>query len=158
MLPASTGPAAAVFVTDTSACVAERVVTVAVLLARLGSEVAAVTFAVLVIVVPAGVLGDTRTTTVKLAEAPSGSVAMVPLIVPVPPTAGLVKVNVGPEICASETKVVLAGTMSVSATVWASLGPAFATVMCRRGRCPRARGRPRSSSSPIRPPASARSS
>ena len=77
-----------------------RVVTVALLLARLGSRVAAVTSAVLVIVVPFGVLGDTRTTTVKLAEAPKASVPIVPLIVPVPPTAGLVKVNVGPEVCA----------------------------------------------------------
>ena len=65
--------------------------TVALLLARLGSVVAAVTSAVLVIVVPSGVLGDTRTTTVKLAEAPEASVPIVPLIVPVPPTAGLVK-------------------------------------------------------------------
>ena len=50
--------------------------------------VAAVTSAVLVIVVPAGVLGDTRTTTVKLAEAPEASVAIVPVIVPVPPDGG----------------------------------------------------------------------
>ena len=65
--------------------------TVGLLLARLGSLVAAVTSAVLVIVVPSGVLGDTRTTTVKLAEAPEASVAIVPVIVPVPPTAGLVR-------------------------------------------------------------------
>ena len=55
--------------------------------------------------------------------------AIVPVIVPVPPTAGLVRVNVGPEVWASETKVVLAGTRSVSATVWASLGPALETVI-----------------------------
>src|SRR5450755_4159813 len=108
--PARTGPAAAVFVTDTSAPAPVRVVTVELLLARLGSGVAAVTSAVLVIVVPLGVLGDTRTTTVKLAVAPRASVPIVPLIVPVPPTAGPVKVNAGPEVCASETNVVLAGT------------------------------------------------
>ena len=38
---------------------------------------AALTFAVLVIVVPAGVLGDTMTTTVKLAEAPEAKAPMV---------------------------------------------------------------------------------
>ena len=116
-LPASTGPSAAVFVTDRSASVVTLVVTVELLLARLGSTVAAVTSAVLVMVVPSGVLGETRTTTVKLAEAPRASVAIVPVIVPVPPTAGLVRVNVGPEIWASETKVVSAGTRSVIATV-----------------------------------------
>ena len=47
--------------------------------------VAAVTSAVLVIVVPSGVPGETMTTTVKLAEVPAASVAIVPLIVPVPP-------------------------------------------------------------------------
>ncbi len=54
---------------------------------------------------------------------------IVPLIVPVPPAAGLVRLNAGPEVWASETKVVLAGTTSESATVWASLGPAFDTVI-----------------------------
>ena len=103
--------------------------TVALLLARLGSLVAAVTFAVLVIVVPAGVLGDTRTTTEKVADAPEASVAIVPLIVPVPPWAGLVRLNAGPEVWVSETKVVLAGTRSESATDWAASGPALATVI-----------------------------
>ena len=65
----------------------------------------------------------------KVADAPRASVPMVPVMVPVPPTAGLVRVNVGPEVWASETKVVLAGTISVIATVWASLGPALATVI-----------------------------
>ena len=50
---------------------------------------AAVTSAVLTTVAPFGVLGDTRTTTVKFAETPEASVAIVPLIVPVPPAAGL---------------------------------------------------------------------
>ncbi len=98
-------------------------------MARLGSNVVAVTSTVLTIVAPFGVLVDTRTTTVKLAESSAASVPIVPLIVPVPPAAGLVKLNAGPAVCASETKVVLAGTTSESATVWASLGPAFATVI-----------------------------
>ena len=129
MLPASTGPGAVVFVTDTSACVSTFVVMVWLLLARLGSAVAAVTFTVLTIVSPDGVLGDTRTTTVKLAEAPAASVPIVPLIVPVAPAAGLAKLNAGPEVCASETNVVFVGTTSDSATACASLGPAFETVI-----------------------------
>ena len=40
----------------------------------------AVTFAALAIVVPPGVLGDTRTTTVKLAEAPEASVTGSPVL------------------------------------------------------------------------------
>ena len=73
--------------------------TVWLLLARLGSKVAAVTSAVLTTVVPLGVLGDTRTTTVKFAETPEASVAIVALIVPVPPAVGLVKLNAGPDVC-----------------------------------------------------------
>ena len=128
-MPAITVPAGAEFVADRSAWVAVRFVTLALLLAGLGSGVAAVTSAVLVIVVPSGVLGDTRTTTLKLAEAPEASVPVVPLIVPVPPCAGVLRLNVGPEVWVSDTKVVFAGTSSESATVWASSGPAFATVI-----------------------------
>ena len=114
MSPGCNVPPVIAFVTDKFACVAPRVVTVALLFARFGSAVAAVTVAVLAIIVPSGVLGDTNTTTVNVAEAPDASVAIVPLIVPVPPTAGLVKVNAGPESCASDTNVVLAGTTSDS--------------------------------------------
>ena len=84
-MPASTVPAAAVSVTDSPACVITAIVTVWVLLAKLGSLVAVVTSAVLVIVVPAGVPGDTRSTTSKLAEAPTASVPIAALIVPMPP-------------------------------------------------------------------------
>jgi hypothetical protein len=113
-----------VFVTVTSALCVTKLAAEALLVL-----VAEVTVAVLVTVVKAGVLGDTRTTTVKLAESPKGSVAIVPVIVPVPPTVGLVKLKASPEVCASETKVVSAGRGSVSATVWASLGPVFKTVI-----------------------------
>jgi hypothetical protein len=119
-VPATTGPAVLVFVTVTSAFCVTTLAAEALLVL-----VAEVTVAVLVIVVEAGVPGDTRTTTVKDAESPKGSVAIVPLIVPVPPTVGLVKLNAGPEVCASETKLVSAGRGSVSATAWASLGPVF---------------------------------
>ena len=123
-MPASTGPAALVFVTVTSAlCV------IALAAEALLVLVVEVTVAVLVIVVRLGVLGDTRRTTVKVAESPNGSVAIVSLIVPVPPTAGPVRVNGRPRVCVSETNVVSAGRGSVSATVWASLGPVFKTVI-----------------------------
>ena len=116
-------------VTLISACVEMDVVAVAVLLRRLISVVTVETAAVLLMVSPLVVLDSDCTTTVKLAEAPEASVAMVPLMVPVPPTAGLVMVNAGPEVCESETNVVLAGMMSDNKTVCASLGPVLATVM-----------------------------
>ena len=94
-----------------------RFVTVAPLLVRLGSLVAAVAFAVSLIVVPAGVLGDTRTSTLKSANAPAASVPIVPVTVPVPPWAGAVTLNNGPEVWVSETNVVLAGTRSENDTV-----------------------------------------
>ncbi len=65
----------------------------------------------------------------KLAEAPEASVPIVPETVPVPPAAGLVTLNAGPEVWASETNVVLDGTASVQVTASASSGPAFETVI-----------------------------
>src|SRR5216683_5389301 len=87
------------------------------------------TVAVLVMLVPAGVLELTWTTTVNVANAPATRVGAVPLIVPVPPTGGLVNVKVGPLVWLSETKVVLAGTLSASCTFWASEGPLLVSVM-----------------------------
>lgn len=118
-------------VTDTSAPVpaTEPVVTVEVLFPRSGSVVAVLTSAVLLMVVPFGVPCATMTTTVKLAESPAGSVPIDPSIVPVPPTVGLERLNAGPEVCSAETNVVLAGTRSESATLWASLGPVSETVI-----------------------------
>ena len=128
MLPAMTGPAAVVSVADMSACVCTVVELEALLLARLGSLVVLLTLTEFVIVVPAGVLGDTRTTKMKVAESPESSVAIVPVIVPVPPCAGAVSVNAGPEDWVTETKVVLAGTGPEAVTSSASSGPAFANV------------------------------
>ena len=65
----------------------------------------------------------------KVAEAPEASVAIVPLIVPVPPTAGTLRTNAGPDVCVSETKVVLAGTRSVNETAAAALGPLLVTAI-----------------------------
>ena len=127
MFPAVTGLGVPVMVMPTLAEVTTGVVTVAEcgLVESVGLE----TVAVFVMFVPLGVLGLTSTTTVNVAEAPAARVASLPLIVPVPPTAGLVKVKVGPLVWLSETKVVLAGMLSVSCTFWASEGPWLLTVM-----------------------------
>ena len=102
-------------------------VAVAALFPALGSAVVAVTDAVLLIVPLAEAL--TFTTTVKVAVAPATSDPAVQLIVPVPPTGGLVQTNAGPPLCVSETNVAFAGTASVSATVCASDGPLFVIVI-----------------------------
>ena len=95
-----------VCVTDMFACVAVSVVTVALLLAGSGSLVSELIVVVSLIVVPAGVLGNTSTTNVKLAEDPAGNVAMnATSVLP-----GVAAPNGGPEVWASATKVVSAGT------------------------------------------------
>src|SRR5438034_1202825 len=114
-------------VMPTTAEVATGVVTVAEwgLVASVGLE----TLAVLTMFEPLAALGLTCTTTVKVAEAPAARVAVVPLIVPVPPTGGLVNVNVTPLFWVSDTKVVLAGMLSVSCTLCASEGPLLVSVI-----------------------------
>ena len=76
MRPAITAPFAIAFVTDRSACVPVRVMTVALLSEGSGSTVSEVTLAVFVIVVPAGVPGNTRNTREKIAEEPAGIVSI----------------------------------------------------------------------------------
>src|SRR5260370_240612 len=127
LFPAVTGLGVPVMVMPTTAEVTTGVVTVAEwgLVESVGLD----TVAVFVMVLPAGVLGLTWTTTVNVAEAPAARVAVMPLIVPVPPAGGLVKVKVTPLFWASDTKVVLAGTLSVSCTFWASEGPLSVSVM-----------------------------
>ena len=126
--PATTGPADVVPIADKSACVCTVVEPEALLFAGLGSLVVLLTVAEFVIVVPAGVLGDTRTTRMNVAESPESRVAIVPMIDPVPPCAGLSRVNAGPEVCVTDTKVLLAGTLAEAVTSSASSGPAFANV------------------------------
>src|SRR5271155_1948161 len=119
----------------TSACVgdATMVVEVDVLLATFTSFVVGAIFAVFEITVPDAVPAFTFTTSGSCAVVPDGIAAPeqtppVPgqqLIAPVPPTAGSV-VQVAPAGSASETKVVLAGTVSVKVTLLAELGPLFA--------------------------------
>ncbi len=63
----------------------------------------------------------------NVAVAAAGRAAMLHVIVPVPPSAGIVHVKAGPFVCAEETNVVCAGTASVSTTLAASEGPLFVT-------------------------------
>src|SRR5580698_1128956 len=119
----------------TSACEGEAtiVVTVDVLFATFTSFVVGPIFAVLEMTVPDAVLALTFTTSGSCAMVPDGIAApeqtpAVPgqqLIAPVPPTAGSVG-QVVPAGSASETKVVLAGTVSPKVTLLTEFGPLFA--------------------------------
>src|SRR5262245_14085040 len=117
LLPAVTGLGVPVIVMPIVAEVTTGIVTVAECgpVLSLGLE----RVAVFVTLVPLGVLELTFTTTVNIADAPTARLEIVHVIVPVPPTAGLVQANAGPLVCVSETKVVLAGMLSVSCTLWA---------------------------------------
>src|SRR5438128_126398 len=124
--PALTGSGESLLVTARSAAVLTVVMAVALLFAGTGSTVVDVTLAVLEMVPVAAAL--TFTTSVNVADAPAANVAMFAVAVPVPPTAGVVSVNAGPEVCIMETKVVLAGMVSLSETVDATAGPPFVNV------------------------------
>jgi hypothetical protein len=104
--------------------VATTLVAVAVLLARFGSDVGEVTVAVLLIAVPAGVPVGTFKTIVKLDE-PVAKLALVQLMVPVPPDVGVVQDH--PAGVVMELNVVLPGVVSVRLTPVAVLGPLFFT-------------------------------
>src|SRR5260370_720215 len=103
LVPAVTGLGVPVIVMPTIAEVTTGIVTVAE--CGLVASVGLATVAVLVMLLPAGVLELTWTTTVKVAEPPAARVGAVPLIVPMPPTGGLLNVKVGPLVWLSETKV-----------------------------------------------------
>jgi hypothetical protein len=121
-LPASTGFGVPVFVSAKSACpaVATTVVTVATLFDGFGSVVAADTFAVSVMIVPEGTAAPTLTTTVKVVDAPLANVGIVQEIEAPeqvqPPV---------PDVAATDTNEVFAGSASVNATVLDVPGPLF---------------------------------
>src|SRR5260221_274835 len=101
---------------------------VALLLAGLGSVVAELALAVLEIVAPP-LPGPACTTSVKAAEPAAASEARLQLTVPPAPAAGVVQVNVGPDVCANDTNVVPAGSASLNAVACAALGPLFVRPM-----------------------------
>jgi len=113
------------FVTARSARVDAVEIAVDELLPGVGSLVALVTVAVLLMLMPFASLEMTLKTMLNVAVAALAKFAIVQLIGPVPPTAGVVHANVGPAVCVTETNVMPTGTLSVSETVCAPLGPLF---------------------------------
>lgn len=78
---------------------------------------------------PPARLGFACVTIVKVADAPAARLAMLHVTVPGEPTGGTTQVNAGPVFCTSETNRLAGGKESLRATVYASLGPLFVTVM-----------------------------
>ena len=106
-------------VTERSARAMTAVVTVAELFPGHGSKVSLAAVAVLLSVVPFGVLAFTLTTSLKVAVAPASNLEIVQVTVPVPPTAGAEQLKAGPLVCVNERNVVLAGVASVNDTLTA---------------------------------------
>src|SRR5437868_12362608 len=129
LLPAITGSGASDLVTARSAWVLTVVVAVAELLPGVGSLVVVAAVAVLVIVEPLAALALTLTTMVKTAVSPFGTVAFEKTTLPVPPTAGALVDQPLPVVTVADTNVVLAGSVSPTATVCASLGPLLVSVI-----------------------------
>src|SRR5258708_39431876 len=92
----------------------------AVLFALLGSVVVVVAEAVFLMTVPLAVPVVTWTTMVKVAVAPEASVGLMKVIVPVPPTGGVVVVQ--PPGAVAETKVGWAGPCPARLRLWRLLG------------------------------------
>jgi hypothetical protein len=126
LAPAATGSGESVIVMLTSAEPAPTlVVVVAELFAVVGSVVAEVMVAVLMSVVPDPRLGSAFATSVKMSAA-GPKLAFVHVTTPLAPTAGVVHVH-DPAV-ASDTNVVLAGSVFVKVALAALLGPLFVTV------------------------------
>src|SRR3954465_14139178 len=88
-----------------------------------------------VVVVPVAVLASplvtselTCTTSVNVALDPAARLDRVSVTLPLVPTVGVVDPKAGPLFCASDTKVVPAGSGSPTDTDCASLGPLLLTV------------------------------
>src|SRR6185436_6505495 len=107
--PAKVGSGESVLVTARSADALTVVVEVPVLLPGVGSVVVLAATALLVIVEPLAALEFTLTTIVNVAVSPGAVVALVKLIVPVPP-AGTESIRVHPAGVVTDTNVVPAGT------------------------------------------------
>ena len=99
------------------------VVTLAVLFDGVGSGVVEAIVTVFDVDVPAGVLSGTLNVNWNVALAPEANDAIVQTIGPVP-----LQLNAGPVVWLAETKVMPAGTVSVSVTLAAVDGPAFAAM------------------------------
>ena len=93
------------------------------LLAGLMSVVLELTSTVLVMFVRSGRAASDLTTRMNSAVAPmpSGKLVFVEVMVPVPPTPGVVEVQ--PFGAVNDTNVVPVGTLSVRTGIWAGFGP-----------------------------------
>ena len=128
MPPGATWPGVLVLVSERSADVLTSVVCVAELFSELVSLVVVVIDAVLVIVEPLVADGLTFTVSTKVwAAPPAASELRVLVIVPVPPAVGVVFDQ--PVGLTNDTNVVFAGIASLSETLCAAPGPAFATTI-----------------------------
>lgn len=128
LAPGATVEGAAELVTAifAEAGLATRVLTVAVLFARLLSLTPELTESVSLIVVPLGVATPTWTTSVKVESTFMLFDGRVQEIFPPEPTAGVVHVQAAGD--ASETNVVLDGIASLKTTFNADCGPLLFTV------------------------------
>ena len=121
-------PEDALLVTLTSALVVTVAVVVEELLSGFASTVVVPMLAVFDALPPAGVDAAVRSTSENVAEAPAGSVAMVQVMVPVAPGAGVAQANVRPVVWVKETKVSGTTTVSVIDTLAAAEGPLLVAV------------------------------
>src|SRR5437868_4463051 len=117
LVPAKAGSGASDLVTARSACVCTVVVAVPVLLAGVGSVVTVAAVAELLTVAPLAMLALTWTTMVNTADSPATAVALEKTTLPVPPTAGALTLHPAPVVTTADTKVVFAGTASVTVTL-----------------------------------------
>src|SRR2546426_9537039 len=121
LFPAITGSGLSALVIERSALVPTAMFELALLFPGFGSTVTEPTVAVSLIRVPPGVLLLTLTVTTKVALKPLFKVAMVHVMAPVPPTAGVTHAQ--PTGTGKDTKVVLAGGAPENVTVIALAGP-----------------------------------
>src|SRR5713101_1263172 len=126
LFPAMTGSGLSAFVIERSALVPTAMLELALLFPGLGSAVVAPTVAVSLMRVPTGVLVLTLTVNTKVPLTPLFKVAMVQVMAPVPPTAGVTQAH--PIGVGSDTKVVLAGVAPEKVTVAAFEGPPLVAV------------------------------
>ena len=96
---------------------------------ELGSAVVLEMLAMFVNVVPDDSAPGMCPTSVKVAEPPAASDAIVQVIVPFAPTAGVEHVNIGPEFWTNDTKVIVPGRASVRLTLAPGFGPPLTTVI-----------------------------
>src|ERR1041384_2623301 len=120
LLPALTGSGESLLVTAKSALVCTVVIAVPVLLPGVGSVVALLAVALLLITVPLAVDAGTLTTIVNTADSPAATVAFEKTIGPAVFTA-----HPMPVVTTADTSEVPAGTASLTVTVCASDGPAL---------------------------------